>query len=418
MLSPRLPFPPNRVRLLSFPPAPAVFFLLLYNLLFGPAFLLLLPGYLVRMFRRGGWRHGFGQRFGFYPAELRARLAAEATHGQGRLWIQAVSVLVALKLVAALRQRAPELRLLLSTTTTTGFALARERVAAAGWNDSVEALYTPLDFPPCAALAWRTLRPAGVVVVEGGLWPNQVALATRAGRPVALVNARLSPRSERRFRRFRAVTGPLLFAPLTLLAAPEPGDRERWRSLGARTESIAVTGSLKFDDETAGSAEAEAADASRIERLRAEPAQQRMRGSVAGEPQDRAEAPGIVIAQRRAVVEHEVRMIVRPARRRLRVDAQFVRLRRERFPQLLLVIAPRHVERSPEVRSQVAGLGLTVVSRRELATKSPAEIEAADILLLDTTGELRDWFALATVVFIGKSLAAEASGGQLRLDDD
>ena len=373
-----------------------MFFLLLYNLLFAPAFLLLLPGYLARMFRRGGWRQGFGQRFGFYPAELRARLATEAAanRGSSRLWIQAVSVgevLVALKLVAALRQRAPDLRLLLSTTTTTGYALARERVAAAGWNDAVEALYTPLDFLPCAALAWRSLRPAGVVVVEGGLWPNQVALATRAGRPVALVNARLSPRSERRFRRFRAVTGPLLFAPLKLLAAPDQGDRERWHSLGARGESITISGSLKLDDETAISADTAAADASRIERLRVELSERGLRLDPA--------RPVLLAGSTHAGEE-------------ALVAAQFLRLRSGQFSDLLLVIAPRHVERSAEVRAQLAGLGLSVVSRRELAAKPPAEIAAADVLLLDTTGELRDWFALATVVFVGKSLALAVSGGQ------
>lgn len=375
-------------------------FRLLYNLLFAPAFLLLLPGYLARMFRRGGWREGFAQRFGFYPKALRARLAKEATDGQGRLWIQAVSVgemLVALKLVAALRWRAPNLRLLLSTTTTTGFALTRERVSAAGLKNEVEVLYTPLDFLPCAALAWRALRPAGVVIVEGGLWPNQLALARRAGRPVALVNARLSPRSERRFRRFRALTGPLLFRPLTLLAAPEPGDRERWQALGAKPERITITGNLKFDDKDAVKAEAssevEVADTDRTERLRAE-----------------LLARGLRLDPARPVL---LAGSTHPGEEAL-VAGQFLRLRREQFPELGLVVAPRHVERAAEVRASLRGLGLSIISRRELASKSPAEVAAADAVLLDTTGELRDWFGLATVVFIGKSLALPggASGGQ------
>ncbi len=360
--------------------------LLLYNLLFAPVFLLLLPGYLARMFRRGGWREGFGQRFGVFSGALRARLAA----GEPRLWIQAVSVgemLVALKLVAALRREAPGTRLLLSTTTTTGFALARERVAAAGWSEDVEVLYTPLDFLPCAALAWRSLRPAGIVVVEGGLWPNQVAIAIRSGRPVALVNARLSPRSERRFRRFRALAGPLLFRPLALLAAPEPGDRRRWESLGAVAERIVITGSLKFDDE-------KARDDAGNDRAKALRVELRTRGL-----QLDPERP-VLLAGSTHPGEEEL------------VAAMFLRLRQEQFPALGLVVAPRHVERASEVRARLAELGLRVVSRSELARLAPADVAAADVILLDTTGELRDWFALATVVFIGKSLAPAVSGGQ------
>ncbi|MBV9127534.1 MAG: 3-deoxy-D-manno-octulosonic acid transferase, partial [Verrucomicrobia bacterium] len=301
--------------------------------------------------------------------------------------------------VAALRQRAPELRLLLSTTTTTGFALAQERVASAGWDDegTVAVLYTPLDFLPCAALAWRALaRPAGVVVVEGGLWPNLLALARRDGRPAALVNARLSPRSERRFRRARALTAPLLFRPLSLLTAPEPADRARWTALGADPARIQITGSMKFDDssvaELAGSGAAAADE--RRERLRAELA-----------------AHGLQLDPARPVLlagsTH--------AGEELLVAQQWRRLRQRdaRLADLGLVIAPRHVERTGAVRAQLeAALGLRGIARSELGKKSFDEVAGADFVLLDTTGELRDWFALATVVFIGKSLATHVSGGQ------
>ena len=324
------------------------------------------------MVRRGNYRRDFWQRFGFYRADVRARLEA----GPPRPWLQAVSVgemLVALKLVAALRERVPGLPLVLSTTTTTGYQLARERAPA-----GVEVVYTPVDLRWVVRRAYRVFRPSQLVVVDGGLWPNQLWEARRQAVPTALVNARLSPRSERRFRRFGRVVAAM-FALLDLVAVPDESDLQRWRSLGVRPEGIRRTGSIKFDD--AAMAPVSSAVAPTLREWR----------QLVGVPPD---APVLLAGSTHPGEEK----IVGEVYRRLRAE----------FPGLFLIVVPRHVERSAEVRADLEAIGLHASSRTAL--RNGDGVAGSDVLLVDTTGELRDWYAEATVVFVGKSLAAV--GGQ------
>ena len=194
--------------------------LLCYQILFLPVLLCILPAYLSRMVRRGNWRRNFQQRFGYYPKDLRRVLAAEREMGlPGRLWIQAVSVgelFIAFKLIEAMRKADPDCRIILSTTTTTGFVLAEKKATG-----TLAVVYTPIDFILCVHRAWNAFQPRAMVVIEGGLWPNLVHVAKERGCPVVLCNARVSPRSERRFLRFRRLIGPIIFEPLDLLIAPE-----------------------------------------------------------------------------------------------------------------------------------------------------------------------------------------------------
>ena len=197
---------------------------LLYNLLFPLGLALLLPAYLVKMRRRGNYRRNFGQRLALYGKEVRARLA-----GHQPTWIHAVSVgevAIALKLAAKLRELEPGFRCVLTTTTTTGFAFA-EREAA----DWIEVMYNPLDFWPIAQRAFAVIRPKRIVLVEAEVWPNLAAGARARRIPLALVNARLSARSERRFRRFRSLVAPT-FRCLDLVCVQERKDTERWASIG------------------------------------------------------------------------------------------------------------------------------------------------------------------------------------------
>ena len=349
----------------------------LYNLLFPFVFVVMLPGYLRRMVRRGNFRRSFGQRFGFYSVDLRQRLAS----GPPRIWLQAVSVgemLTALKLVAALRERHPGLPLIVSTTTTTGYQLARERVGS-----EVEVIYTPIDLPWAVRRAFATLRPCQMVIVDGGLWPNLLWEARRRGVPTALVNARLSPRSERRFRRLRFLAGAM-FRLLDLVCVSESDDVRRWQEIGVSPQCLQHTGSIKFD---ASSKESSSAGAT--ENLRA---WVRTRGVADDDP--------VLLAG--STHPGEEGMLAR----------MFLRLKKQ-FPKLRLFVAPRHVERTPEIRTQLEAMGLAVVLRTErIVTTANGGLPRSDfdVLLLNTTGELRDWYSLATVVFIGKSLAAV--GGQ------
>lgn len=339
---------------------------LLYNLLFPLGLLLFLPSHLLKMRRRGNYQRNFGQRFGLYSLQVRARLAE-----QGPTWIHAVSVgevTVALKLAAKLRASEPGFRCVLTTTTTTGFAVA-ERQAA----DWMQVMYNPLDLWPIVQRAFATIRPKRIVLVEAEVWPNLAAGARARGIPLALVNARLSSRSERRFRRFQPLVAPT-FRCLDLVCVQERKDVDRWTSLGVAPDVIKEVGSIKYDP----------ADASGDCLLA-----RRILGSYGIE-----EARPILLAGSTHPGEEEV------------LAGVFQRLRAE-FPSLVLVIAPRHVERTREIVARLEQFGLRVALRSSVENGRVVE---PDCLLLDTTGELRDWYAVATVVFIGKSLTA--TGGQ------
>lgn len=335
----------------------------IYNLLFPVGLLVFMPGYLLKMRRRGNYRQNFGQRFGIYGADVRVRLARGS-----QTWIHAVSVgevTVALKLAAELRQLDPTFRCVLTTTTTTGHAVAAK--AAGEW---MEVMYNPLDFLPVVNRAFAVIRPARIVLVEAEVWPNLAAEARRRRVPIALVNARLSSRSERRFLRFRRFVAPT-FRCLDLICAQEVSDISRWESLGVDRSRIQNVGSIKFDP-----VESSTGTELPLELL-----------ETLGV---RSECP-VLFGGSTHPGEEEI------------LARAFLQLRRE-FPTLKLLIAPRHVERVPEIRAALERLDIIVTQR------SLPDAKAADCLLLDTTGELRSWYSVATVVFMGKSLTAH--GGQ------
>lgn len=335
-----------------------------YNLAFPVVLLILLPGFLHRMLRRGKYRHKFGQRFGIYSKRVRERL------GKGRVWVHAVSVgevMIALKLIQTWREMDRDLRFVLSTTTSTGFHVAAR--SKAPW---LEPIYSPLDFYPVARRAMRTIRPSRFVLVEAEAWPNLLAEARAVGARVVMVNTRLSARSERRFRSVRWLAAPV-FNQMDRLCLQEPGDVPRWESLGVDPHRLVVTGSIKFDGEASGPRAAR--DFSPV--LRA-------LGVVEGTP--------VLVGGSTFDGEEEI------------LGRVLLHLRKV-FPNLFLVVVPRHFERSGEVVLKLQSLGLRVARRMQNGDVAPA-----DVLVVDTTGELRDWYSCATVAFVGKSLTAR--GGQ------
>ncbi|HEV3410273.1 MAG TPA: glycosyltransferase N-terminal domain-containing protein, partial [Chthoniobacterales bacterium] len=338
---------------------------LIYNLLLPLGLLLFLPAYIAKMRRRGGYWRNFGQRFGFYSRELKRWLALRRV-----TWIHAVSVGevgIALTLARKLRELDPQFTCVITTTTTTGYAVA-EREAA----DWLQVMYNPLDLYPVVRRAFASIRPLRIVLVEAEVWPNLAAIARARRIPLSLVNARLSPRSERRFRRFRFFVAPT-FRCLDLVCVQEPEDVDRWASIGVRREALRHVGSIKYDPSAA-----ETASASAFEFLHS-----------LGVDRNRP----VILGGSTHPGEEEILARV------------FLRLRQD-LPELFLIVAPRHVERTPEVRAQLVELGLTTALRR--GENLPRG--SVDCLLLNTTGELRNWYAVATIVFMGKSLTT--SGGQ------
>jgi 3-deoxy-D-manno-octulosonic-acid transferase len=339
---------------------------LFYNLLYPLGLLLFLPGQISKLLRRGNYQHKFGQRFGVYDRDVQSRLASHRC-----TWIHAVSVgevAIALKLSTKLKELDPEFFGVLTTTTTTGFAFARQEA-----GEGMEVLYSPLDFWPIMRRAYAVIRPIRVVLVEAEVWPNLAAEARRRGLPLVLVNARLSKRSEARFRRFLFLVAPT-FRCLDLVCVQEPEEIERWIALGVPRERIHHVGSIKYD-----------------------PAETRVNPDLPlqvlrdfGIDGDRP----ILFGGSTHAGEEEV------------LGEIFQRLRTD-FPPFTLIIAPRHVERVGEIRTRLARLGLSVSLRSEAEA---ARISPPDCILLDSTGELQNWYAVATIVFVGKSLTAR--GGQ------
>ena len=321
------------------------------------------------MVRRGGYREKFGQRLGIYDhdtacAPVEAKIDMVARSERRRSKCRA-------KLANALRTLEPDLRCVLTTTTTTGFALARKN--APQW---IEVMYTPLDY-------WPIMRRAFSVIYGlcESFWlrrrfgPISLPKRTRVGIPLALVNARLSPHSERRYRQFRFFIAPT-FRLLDLVCVPEKEDADRWAALGVLRDRIRVTGSIKYDP----------AGLDQIAEIQ---------GIAHPAPFNHLTPESLVLfggSTHRG--EEEILATV------------FLRLRQQ-FPSLRLFIAPRHVERLHEIRAQLDALRLHVALASEALTDRELN---ADCLLLDTTGELQRWYGIATVVFMGKSLTAH--GGQ------
>ena len=366
----------------SLPPA-ARRSLLVYNLLFPVVFLFLLPGLLSRTLRRGNYRANFGQRLGrFHPATA-DRLRSTRWH-----WIHSISVgetLLALKLARELHARAPEIRIAISVTTSTGFTLAQE--AADGARDWLVAIYNPVDLRSIVRRTFDLLRPDRIILIEGEAWPNLLAEAHARRIPVMLASARMSPRSAGRFERFRAWTGPI-FNLLEWIAVPETPDLERWQRIGVPASKLRQTGNIKFDQSSA---------------------------SLARTAEFRALLAPLGVGEHTPVL---IAGSTFPGEERLLVD--MLPALRDAIPGLVLLIAPRHVERTPAILKELAAIGVHPVLRSNLSVTSTAQDSTRNstvdsglstfLVLLDSTGELRQWYSLATVVFIGKSITAE--GGQ------
>jgi 3-deoxy-D-manno-octulosonic-acid transferase len=341
--------------------------LFLYNLVWPIGLLLFLPGYLLKMFRRGGYRRKFGQRFAIYERNLRERLKTRRV-----VWLHAVSVgevAIGLKLIRKLCSLNPAARFVLTTTTTTGFAFAEKNAPP-----EIEVLYSPLDFWPIMKRAFAVIKPERILLVEAEVWPNLVAQARAGNVPIALVNARLSPRSERRFRKFRWLVAPL-FRQLDLVCVPEARDVDRWSALGVDRGRIHHTGSIKYDP--VGTEET-SVDMKTVTNQHLYANANRL----------------VLFGGSTHRGEEEILARV------------FLSLRKD-FPELLLFLAPRHVERAKQIRKELQKISIGVEFCSEIEAGSVAH---PDCLVLDRTGELRKWYRIASVVFVGKSLTA--IGGQ------
>ncbi len=340
--------------------------LLLYNLMLLAGLLVSAPWWLWRLATTEKYREGLRARLGGVPAGLLRSLDAE--RGRPVIWLHAVSVgevLAVSRLVSELDGNLPEFRVMVSTTTRTGQALARERFGAG------RVFYCPLDLPWATGAYLRAVRPAVLVLAETEFWPNLLAGCGRRGVPVVVVNARISDRSWPRYRAIRGLWRPIL-RKLTAVLAQTEVDAERLRALGV--ERAMVGGNLKFDVRATVEAEA-----TRL--LRVQAAGRRL--LVAGSTLDGEEA-----------------MLLGAWPELMRAE-----------PELAMVLAPRHPERFGAVAELLERVGVVWRRRSEMGG---AEVAPGEIVLLDTIGELASVYGLAAVAFVGGSLVA--AGGHNPLE--
>jgi len=342
------------------------------RLLFLPLLLVLLPRYAVRMLRRGGYSRDFHHRFGFVPHP-------PATQ-EPRVWLQAVSV-AEVQAVEPLARRlaADGAHVILTTTTSTGYALARERLAG-----TCSIAVFPLDFWPCSARAWRRFAPDAVVLMEGELWPEHLRQAQMRGAAALLVNARLSDRSFRRYRRVRPLAGRLLRRLDAILAASGE-DARRFRELGAAAESLHTCGNLKFDVP--------------LEPRLTAPERAELRAELGFAPaQAEAAEPFVLLGSSTWPGEEAMLLQTLEELRTGGMDAR-------------LLLVPRHAERRREI-AELLRAGRFSWHQRSRQRRAPA---GTVVVLADTTGELRLLTQAADLAFVGKSLPPN-EGGQTPIE--
>lgn len=342
----------------------------LYNLLFAAAYPFLLPGFLLRMLRRGGYAARFADRFALYPGDVRARLLEG-----GRVWIHAVSVgevQVAGQLMREWRSAEPSVKFCFSTTSSTGWKMAQREIGA---EDVL--IYNPLDFPNFVKSALKTVKPRAIVLTESEIWPNFILRAAKMKIPLFLINARVSDRSAPRYRAARFFFGDVLSA-FNRIFAQSNLDRDRLAAAGADPARIEVTGSFKFD----------------VARRNAEKERELGAWIFPG-----GEGPRAPLMLGASTWPGEDEVMLRIYRRLLSEEAS--------KPRPLLAIAPRHFEKADAVEANILKAGFRCV-RRSRGDVRPADGGPA-VFLADTTGELMGLFALADKVFVGKSLCARGS---------
>jgi 3-deoxy-D-manno-octulosonic-acid transferase len=333
---------------------------LFYNLLLA----LIFPGVVAYHFYRSksrGRRSAFAERFGFIPETDLACI-----RGTRVIWVHAVSVgetIASFPLLKGLRVRYPEHRLVLTNVTETGRSVALK----SGLADLC--LYLPFDYSFAVKAALRKVRPELIVLMETELWPNFIAAAAGRGIPVLLANGRISDRSFKSYLRFGWFFRPML-RQLSALCMQTREDAARITAIGAKAETVHVSGNLKYD----------------VPLVRATPER-------VGALKKEYGIPGATFVFTAASTHDGEDEAVIAAYQGLLAGggAHF------------MILAPRHPERAPAVAALLAKRGIPFVLRSQLSGGTRA-LQGGEALLLDTVGELATLYAASDLVFVGGSL--------------
>jgi 3-deoxy-D-manno-octulosonic-acid transferase len=344
-----------------------------YRIITAVGMIFLAPYYALRGWRRGEPSGALRERLGSVPPAVTARAAhhrAPDGAAPGAIWIHAVSVgevLAAKPLADGLQRRFPGHAIFVSTTTETGQRLARERL------QSVDGIfYFPLDWVVPVRRALKSIHPSLVIVMETEIWPNFLREARRMNIPVIFANARISEKSFARFKRWEFLVGPFFERTLQdaeLFLSQTPEDLARLRAMGAPEGRVEVTGNLKYDG------------APPVASHFGEWLQQQIRA------QERwpVFVAGSIVAEEEEAVLAAYDIVQR------------------KWRHALLILAPRKPDRFDAAAAIAAEGGWNVVRRSRLDLHAALD-ENADVLLIDSIGELAGLYAFADAAFVGGSL--------------
>jgi 3-deoxy-D-manno-octulosonic-acid transferase len=325
--------------------------------LYSALFYLLVPFVLLRLLWRSikapVYRRRWSERFGLYDRDQTV---------QGVLWFHAVSVGEAealFPLLRRLQKRLPETPIVVTTTTPTGSA----RVKAV-MKDTVAHVYLPYDVPFALKRFMHCFKPKLAVIMETELWPNLFAYCGKNKIPLYIINARLSEKSARGYRKIPALIRPAL-AEVTLIAAQTDEDAGRFLEIGAAEESVKTLGNMKFDVDIS----------------------------------EETLVAGFKLKEH-LFKDRFVWLIASTHKDEEAVFLPIYEQIKQRIPELLMVIVPRHPERFPEVGKLCEQRQLHVVTRTSRGTCS----RDTDVYLVDTMGELKMFYAAADIAFVGGSM--------------
>ncbi|MBU4310223.1 3-deoxy-D-manno-octulosonic acid transferase [bacterium] len=329
----------------------------IYSILLFLFLLFSTPYFLFRMVTKGKYKKGLKQRLGFIPK----------LKDKDIIWVHAVSVgevIAASPVIDAIRKRFPKYSFLISTVTDTGQDMARKAI-----SDPKEIIYFPLDFKWIVNKVLKIIQPKLFIMVETELWPNFIRETKKRKIPLAVVNGRISPSSFKGYKIIKPFLKKVLFN-IDLFCMQSKLDEERIISLGAPKERVHVTGNVKFDG-----LQTEVSDRERL-------------------------AEELKISSKDLVL---VAGSTHPGEEEIILD--IYQKAREEYPNLRLILAPRHPERIPEVESLCKNKNLSYIRRSQITNhRSPITDHRSPIILIDTIGELAKVYSLATVVFVGGSL--------------
>ncbi len=340
---------------------------LLYSFALAVLFVLLFPYFLYQALRHGKYISSFKERLGFLPVSLK-------DNTRPTIWVHTVSVgefLAARPLLEKLKKEMHDVRLVVSTTTLTGQKLAR-----AEEGDKIDAvIYFPFDWKFSVRRALQIIQPSAVIILETEIWANFLRECQRRSIVTMIVNGRISPRSFNRYRRIQKFMSGVL-NQVTMLIMQSAADAERILALGASAERVRVCGNIKYD-------------------MEGKSQKSKVKSQELDEHFALSATKNLIVAGSTAAGEEKLLL------------AAFKELRgRQPVADARLLLAPRHPERFNEVAEILQASGFRYVRRSQVQAPSE-ETQQADVILLDTIGELALTYRFAAVVFVGGSLVAK-----------